>query len=257
MTTTTSYRSTTSRNKGAPRGRTSRRLAPTPRRPRGRGFRGGVGLAAALLLILAVLAGAGWLVGFSPVLAVERVEVTGAHRLAASSLRATAAVPLGVPLARQDLTAIAGRVSSLPQIESTEVSRRWPNTIRVAVVERRPVLGVRQPEGFVLIDSHGVAFESRPSLPSGVLQADVDPSNVAVLVEVGAIAAAMPAGLRNRVERLQATSQSSVRVVLSDGVRVQWGTGADSALKADIVLALLKRKPSTIDVSSPHNPAIR
>ena len=46
-------------------------------------------------------------------------------------------------------------------------------------------------------------------------------------------------------------------VVLNNGVQVNWGTGADSALKADIVLALLKRKPATIDVSSPHNPAIR
>ena len=211
----------------------------------------------ALVLVLAVLAGAGWLVGFSPVLAVERVEVRGTHRIAASSLRKAAAVPLGLPLPRQDLAAIAGRVSSLPQIESVEVSRRWPNTVRVTVVERRPVLGVRQPEGFVLIDTRGVAFDSQPTLPSGVLQADVDPSNVGVLREVGAIAAAMPAALRGRVERLRATSRSSVTVVLNDGVQVNWGTGADSALKADIVLALLKRKPSTIDVSSPHNPAIR
>jgi cell division protein FtsQ len=162
-----------------------------------------------------------------------------------------------VPLPRQDLAAIAGRVTSLPQIESAEVSRRWPNTIRVHVVERRPMLGVPQPEGFVLIDTRGVAFELQPSLPSGVLEADVDPSNVAVLRELGAIAAAMPAALRGRVERLHGTSQSSVTVALNDGVEVNWGTGADSALKADIVLALLKRKPSAIDVSSPHNPAIR
>jgi cell division protein FtsQ len=210
-----------------------------------------------LVLVLAAMAGAGWLVGFSPVLAVERVEIRGAHSLAASALRQTAAVPLGVPLPRQDLAAIAGRVSALPQIESAKVSRRWPHTIRVAVVERRPMLGVRQPEGFILIDTRGVAFESRPTLPSGVLQADADPTDVEVLREVGAIAAAMPAALRNRVERMQATSRSSVTVVLNNGVQVNWGTGADSALKADIVLALLKRKPATIDVSSPHNPAIR
>ena len=37
--------------------------------------------------------------GLLAVLAVERVEITGARRLAASALRQTAAVPLGVPLA--------------------------------------------------------------------------------------------------------------------------------------------------------------
>ena len=78
MTTTSSYRSTTPPNKGASRGRTSGGSAPSPRRPRTRGLRGPAGLAGALVLVLAVLAGAGWLVGFSPVLAVERVEVTGA-----------------------------------------------------------------------------------------------------------------------------------------------------------------------------------
>ena len=254
MTTTAGYRSTASRNTVGSGGRASPGRAPMPHGPQARGLRGKVVLA--LVLVLAVLAGAGWLVGFSPVLAVERVEVRGAHRLAASSVRQAAAVPLGVPLPRQDLTAIAGRVTSLPQIESAEVSRRWPNTIRVAVVERHPVLGVPQPEGFVLIDTRGVAFESQPSLPSGVLEADVDPSDVAVLREVGAIHAAMPAALRGRVERLRGTSRS-VTVVLNGGVKVNWGTGADSALKADIVLALLKRKPSAIDVSSPHNPAIR
>jgi cell division protein FtsQ len=254
MTTTASYRSTASQNSVGSGARTSPG-APMPRGPQARGFRGRVMLA--LVLVLAVLAGAGWLVGFSPVLAVERVEVRGTHRIAASSIRKAAAVPLGLPLPRQDLAAIAGRVSSLSQIESVEVSRRWPDTVRVTVVERRPVLGVRQPEGFVLIDTRGVAFHSQPTLPSGVLQADVDSSNVGVLREVGAIAAAMPVALRGRVERLRATSRSSVTVVLNDGVQVNWGTGADSALKADIVLALLKRKPSTIDVSSPHNPAIR
>ena len=43
------------------------------------------------------------------------------------------------------------------------------------------MLGVRQPEGFILIDTRGVAFESRPTLPSGVLQADADPTDVEVL----------------------------------------------------------------------------
>lgn len=255
MTTTASYRSTGSRQAVGSGGRTPPGRASMPREPQARRFRGKALLA--LVLVLAAIAGGGWLVGFSPVLAVERVEIRGAHRLAASALRQTAAVPLGVPLPRQDLAAIAGRVGSLPQVESAEVSRRWPNTVRVVIVERHPVLGVRQPEGFVLVDPRGVAFESRQNLPSGVLQADVDLSSVAVLREAGTIAAAMPAALRGRVERLRATSTSSVTVVLGDGVQVNWGTAADSALKADIVLALLKRKPSTIDVSSPHNPAIR
>jgi hypothetical protein len=39
---------------------------------------------------------------------------------------------------------------------------------------------------------------------------------------------------------------------------VNWGSATDSALKAQIVTALLKTKrAASIDVSSPHNPAAR
>ena len=207
--------------------------------------------------MLSVLVGAGWLVGFSEVLAARKVAVSGLHRVDAASIREAAAVPLGVPLIRQDLPAIASRVSSLPKIESAKVSRQWPDTVRITVAERRPVLGVRQPDSFVLVDARGVAFETSATLPTGVLLADVNPDNVRLLVEVGAIAAAMPPQLQRQVERLHATSRNNVMLFLTNGMTVNWGTAADSVLKSELVLALLKRKASTIDVSSPHTPAIR
>ena len=46
--------------------------------------------------------------------------------------------------------------------------------------------------------------------------------------------------------------------MLKSGIKVNWGSAADSPLKAQIVEALLKREPAaTIDVSSPHTPAAR
>jgi hypothetical protein len=59
------------------------------------------------------------------------------------------------------------------------------------------------------------------------------------------------------VKRFYATSPNHVTVLLTDRTEVNWGTDADSVLKSQLVLALLKRKPSMIDVSSPHNPAVR
>jgi cell division protein FtsQ len=119
------------------------------------------------------------------------------------------------------------------------------------------VLGVRQREGFVLVDAKGVAFDNSPALPPSVVQADVNPDRTTLLAEIGAIAASMSPDLKSRVARLHATSPNEVTVQLTDGITVNWGSGADSVLKSELVLALLKRKPSTIDVSSPHNPAIR
>jgi cell division protein FtsQ len=249
--TATSYRTAAGSGSAAPGNRNaSRRRSP---RRRGIFLWGSV----AGVMVLSLLVGVGWLVGFSQVLAAGQVDVTGLGRVEASSIREAAAVPLGLPLARQDLGAIASRVSSLPRIESAEVSRQWPRTIRIAVVERRPLLGVRQPEGFALVDAQGVAFETSPTLPTGILQADIDPDRVQLLVEAGTIAAAMPPDLKKRVVRLHATSQNHVIVLLAGRTEVNWGTDADSVLKSQLVLALLKRKPSMIDVSSPHTPAVR
>ena len=246
--TATSYRTAPGRGSAAPSHQNgSRRRSP---RRRGTVLWAGV-------MVLSLLVGAGWLVGFSQVFAAGQVEVTGLDRVKASSIREAAGVPLGLPLARQDLAAIASRVSSLPRIESAEVSRQWPRTIRIAVVERRPLLGVRQPEGFALVDAQGVAFETSPTLPTGILQADIDPDRVQLLVEAGSIAASMPPNLKKRVVRLHATSQNHITVLLADRTEVNWGTDADSVLKSQLVLALLKRKPSMIDVSSPHTPAVR
>jgi cell division protein FtsQ len=210
-----------------------------------------------LVLLLALLAAAGWLVGFSSVLAVTQVRVTNVHRISPDRVREVAAVPLGLPLARQDLAAIGQRVSAIPQVSSATVSREWPNSIKIAIVERKPLLGVLQPDGYALVDRDGVVFETQPSLPKGVLLTDVDPGDVALLAEVGTIAVAMPAKLKKKVARISATSANAVNVILINGVRVNWGSAADSALKAELVATLLKRHPSMIDVSSPHNPAVR
>ena len=210
-----------------------------------------------LVVLLALLAAAGWLVGFSSVFAVTHVGVTNVHRISPDLVREVAAVPAGLPLARQDLAAIETRVSAIPQVSAVTVGREWPNGIKITIVERKPLLGILQPAGYAIVDRGGVVFETQPSLPKGVLLADVDPANVALLGEVGTIAVAMPASLKKKVARIGATSANAVNVILTNGVRVNWGSAADSALKAELVATLLKQHPSMIDVSSPHNPAVR
>ena len=72
------------------------------------------------------------------------------------------------------------------------------------------------------------------------------------------VAAALPNKLRGTVDRMTASNRDSITLVLESGRTVTWGSSTDSELKAQVVTALLKRKPkSSIDVSSAHNPAIR
>jgi len=210
-----------------------------------------------VLALAALTAGGVWLVYFSAVLDTERVSVVGARQLEADVVRQAAQVPLGTPLARQDLDAIARRAASVPGVAAATVTRRWPHTVEVRVTERQPALAVRQPDGFLVVDKVGVGFQTRPVVPPGVMLADVNPDNAALLSQVAEVAAALPKGLAAKVSSVSATTQDDITLALQGGVKVTWGPPADSALKAQVVTALLKRQVKAIDVTSPHNPATR
>jgi len=199
-----------------------------------------------------------WSVYFSTALVTKRVSVTGTHDLTPMQVSYAAQVRIGVPLARQDLDAIAERTTTLPPVESAAVTRDWPSASRITVVERRPVLAVRQPDGYVVVDKSGVAFQTKPVMPPKVLLAEVNPGDAPLLSEVAIVAIALPKKLRGMVDRITAGNRDSITLVLESGRTVTWGSSSDSELKAQVVTALLKRKPkSSIDVSSPHNPAIQ
>lgn len=209
-------------------------------------------------LVLALLAASAWSVYFSTALVTKRVSVSGTHDLTPMQISFAAQVPLGGPLARQDLEAIAERTTTLPPVESVAVTRDWPSTIRITVVERRPVLAVRQPDGYVVIDKSGVAYQTKHVMPPEVLLAEVSPGDAPLLSEVAIVAIALPKKLRGMVDRITAGNRDSIVLVLESGRTVTWGSSSDSELKAQVARALLKKKPrSSIDVSSPHNPAVQ
>jgi cell division protein FtsQ len=211
----------------------------------------------AIALVVTLLGASAWGIYYSSALVTKRVNVIGTHKLTRTQVSLAAQIPLGIPLARQDLDAIAERTTTLPAIESAAITRDWPSTITVTVVERRPVLAVRQSSGYVLVDKAGVAYQTQPVLPSEVVLAEVNPGDPPLLSEVATVAAALPLKLRGKVDRITAGSRDSIALVMRSGLLVNWGSSSDSELKAQVVNALLKQKPkSAIDVSSPHNPTI-
>jgi cell division protein FtsQ len=249
MTATATVRRTASRK--SPTQRSGRARKRRSRRRKAKAF-------IAIMLVLALLGGSLWTMYFSTVLVTKRVNVVGTSELTAAQVSLAAQVPLGVPLARQDLDAIVQRTTTLPAIEAASVIRDWPSTITVTVVERRPILGVRRPEGYALVDKFGVAYQTQQVLPPKVVLAVVNPGDKPLLTEMATVAAALPNKLRGRVDRMTANNRDAIALVLESGHTVTWGSSSESELKAQIVTALLLQEPkSSIDVSSPHNPAVR
>lgn len=217
-----------------------------------------------LVLLLAVAGGLTWLVGWSSVLAVTRVEVEGTSVLDADQVVGTAAAPLGRPLARVDTGAIESRVAALAPVREVRVERAWPSTVRIEVEERTAVLATRTAGGHQLVDAAGVAFTTVDRVPEGVLPAALRggggmaaEERTELMVDLATVTTALSPRLREQVESVSTDSADTVELALTDDRVLTWGSAEDSDLKAEVALVLLKQEASSYDVSVPSHPTTR
>lgn len=215
-------------------------------------WRGG----ALLLLGLVGAAVLVWLVFFSSALAVSGVRVAGTDVLTPRAVRAAAQVPMGTPLATVDLKAVSARVENLPAVAHVDVSRAWPNTVRIQVTERQAVAVVDRDGSLRGLDEDGVLFRGyarRPDLPLIRTRAGTRSD---ALAEAAKVAGALPPDLSARVDYIQVHTVDTIALQLHDGRTVRWGSADESAQKAEVLAVLLKQKASTYDVSVPGQPVI-
>jgi cell division protein FtsQ len=212
---------------------------------------------AALLITGAVVLGV-WLVFFSPVLAVHGVQVTGARSLDPREVRRVAAVPLDAPLASVDLDAVTARVDTLAAVKSVDVSRSWPDRVRIAVVERQPVAVVQRGNTLQGLDADGVLFRRFQSRPASLpLIRTGSHTRADALAEAARVAGSLPDDLATTVHYVEVQTVDAISLDLDDGRRVLWGSADDSADKARVLGVLLDHKASYYDVSVPGQPVIR
>jgi POTRA domain-containing FtsQ-type protein len=57
-----------------------------------------------------------------------------------------------------DVAGLTQRIDALPQVASSELSKRWPNEVSIRVVERVPALLWQTPQGTYSIDNQGVVI---------------------------------------------------------------------------------------------------
>lgn len=210
------------------------------------------------VLVLALVVGVAWLVFFSSVLAVRGVQVAGADVLSPGEVRQAAAVPTGEPLATVDLEVVAARVEKLDPVLRVDVSRAWPDRVRVAVTERTAVAVVERNGRLHGFDADGVLFREYGARPPGLplVQMGQDARSEA-LAEAAAVVDALPAGLSAKVEYLRVQTIDTISLQLRDGRTVLWGSAEDSRAKGRVLDVLLEQKAQWYDVSVPGRPVVR
>jgi cell division protein FtsQ len=212
----------------------------------------------ASILLLALVAGSIWLVYFSTVLTVKRVEVEGETSLTRGQILAQADVPQGEQLARLDIDAIANRLRSVAAIRTVDVSRKWPDAVRIIVEERVAVAVIDIGGRLRGLDADGVVFNEYAKAPPGLPRvSSTTQTTPEALKEAATVIAALPPQLRRLVDHVEVLTVDQITLVLRDGRTVVWGSSDDSKQKAEVLLALLKQPASIYDVSVPSQPTTR
>lgn len=204
-----------------------------------------------------VLLALGWVVLGSSLLTVRTVEVRGTSGALASRVEAVAAESMGTPLARVDLGAVEQAVAAIRGVGEVSVVRSWPRTLRVEVDVRTPVAVTRSGEGVLVLDGTGAVLATREERPDGLPLVVVRDGVGARLGDGLVVLRALPPKVRGRADRVEVRSAEDIRVELSNGDVVRWGSVHDSERKAEVLAALLPRRADVYDVSAPSLPTTR
>jgi cell division protein FtsQ len=149
-------------------------------------------------------------------------------------------------------------VKALGPVLDVDVSRAWPNRIRIDVTERVAVAVVDQ--GGVLhgVDERGVMFRRYPSRPPSLPLLRVGASTQSdALAEAALVVETLPGTIASRVEYVSVSTVDTISLRLRSGQTVQWGSADESGHKAEVLALLLRQKASMYDVSVPGQPVIR
>lgn len=213
-------------------------------------------LGSVLVLVLAAFG-----IAYSPLSAVQRIDVVGAHALDVAAVEEALAAQVGTPLPLVDRGEVEAALGTFPLIESYTLEARPPHDLIVRVVERTPVGSMAADGGYVLLDAAGVVLstgaEQSPGLPlirvsggreSGAFHA------------VATVFRALPPGIAAQVTEMTATTANDVTLWLGD-LQVVWGSADRSEDKASSLGALMIASPPTettvYDVTSPDAVVVR
>jgi cell division septal protein FtsQ len=217
----------------------------------------------ALLVVVGILAAA-WGVTMSPLLDVDRIEVTGAVHASTAQVESAAGIHDGDPLVWLDAAGAVDGVQSLPYVRTAKVERSWPDAVRIVVVERVPAAWVEHGGRRGIVDGTGRVLALVDAPPAGLPQLAGDrpvPEPGATIVSGAreARVAAALVGLSVPVQSIVAT-EAGVSLQLVHGPEVRLGEGNRVVVKVRAALAVIAATFAAgttvhyVDVSAPTNP---
>lgn len=216
-----------------------------------------VGVSLGLLVVLVIVA------VFSPLLAIQKIEIVGNSKVSSKDLTRDLEFLKGLPLPQVSNDVIVSKLSKYQLIDSVSAVSLPPSTLRVVVVERKALVKLNINGVDYLYDAVGVQLgraKSSDKLPT--IYSAGDPKSSESFKQSIDVLLGVPVSLLPKIAGIQALTKDNVTLFLrSWNQKVLWGDDSNRALKAKVLMALLSHYDGkyglTFDVSSPNNPTVR
>jgi cell division protein FtsQ len=204
-------------------------------------------------VVVAVLAGATYILGYSTFFTVTSVEVIG------STKPINTGITKGEKLARVEPRAVATKLENLDWVESADVSRNWINgKVVVELKQRTPIATFNNQ----VIDSTGASFIPQGERPSGLIE--IQANSIEAATKAVNFLNELPEELNSTltVVKVRATG-AFVLITENNGKRleIRWGSNSENELKIKVYKALIALPENAdikrVDVSAPHAPIVK
>jgi cell division protein FtsQ len=205
-----------------------------------------------------------YILGWSPLLSVEKITLTGTPTPASTQrIREAIQISPGLKMARINPRALENRITQFPWVESAGISRDWiSGELTIEVTTRKPIALYNSSDSATTwIDSAGEIF----TLPGGVPKAlpRVQGSSPEDGLRAIELFTQLPLEFRERIVYVSASRTDQYLVVIEEKkreVRLLWGANKDLDLKIAVIDKLLglpeNKKVSMIDLTAPHAPIV-
>jgi cell division septal protein FtsQ len=204
-------------------------------------------------LVVAILAGATYLLGYSSFFTVSSVEVIGSNRAI------TTGITKGQKLARVEPRAVSAKLENLDWVESADISRNWINgKVVVQLTQRTPIATFKNQ----VIDSSGTSFVPQGARPSGLV--DIQAADIKDATKAVNFFTQLPAELKSTLTVVKVRSTGALVLITENNgkkLEIRWGTNSENELKLKVYKALLalpeNAEVKRVDVSAPHAPIVK
>ncbi len=207
----------------------------------------------------------------SPLFDVQKIEISGRHRIPKEQLVKLSGVVPGSNIFKLDLRTGEDKINLLPAVKTVKIIRKFPSTVVIDIQEREPTALLPLGKDFIEIDADGVYLKKgnvyEASLPiitgckiNGLkLGSKVSGTGIDTALKV---VSALPDELLHQLSEIHLGNDNKIFIYTLNGVQGRLGSPEEIESKGKMFLQVLNQvsegKPiEYIDLTSFKSPVVK